>query len=171
MHTTVDLRNLHLKRHGLVHRLPLPVIEPVQEGLRVDAVLCQHGVVHVHCHGRHVAAHVAVRAHLAPLAGAIDNLVQNARQRLCRLGAQVAVAARRLRRPLQRCGEHARVSDNFRLRYRARRVTTLLHAHAKVDGKDAGAWECIVQELYVSVALARRCEGDCLQSMHDRDVC
>ena len=125
MGTTVDQRNLRLKRHGLVHRLPLQIIEPVQEGFRVDAVLCQHAVVHVHCHGRHVAAHgaahgaahVAARAHLAPLAGAVENLVQNARQRLCRLGAQVVVAARRLRRPLQRCGEHTRVSDNFRLRY------------------------------------------------------
>ena len=117
MRTTVDQHNLHLKRHGLVHRLPLQVIEPVQEGFRVDAVLCQHAVVHVHCHGRHGAAHVAARAHLAPRAGAVENLVQNARQRLCRPGAQVVVATRRLRRPLQRCGEHARVSDNFRLRY------------------------------------------------------
>ena len=116
MGTTVDQRNLRLKRHGLVHRLPLQIIEPVQEGFRADAVLCQHAVVHVHCHGRHVAAHVAARAHLAPLAGAVENLVQNARQHLCCLGAQVVVAARRLRRPLKRCGEHARVSDDFRLR-------------------------------------------------------
>ena len=86
MRTNVGQRNLHLKRHGLVHCPPLQVIEPVQEGFRVDAVLCQQAVVHVHCHGRHVAAHgtangathVAARAHLAPLAGAVDNLVQNA---------------------------------------------------------------------------------------------
>jgi hypothetical protein len=167
MRTTVDQRNLHLKRHGMVHRLPLQVIEPVQEGFRVGAVVCQHAVVHVHCYGRYIAS----RAHLAPLAGAVENLVQNARQHLCRLGAQLVVAARRLRRPLQRCGEHARVSDDFRLRYQAWRARTLLHAHTKVDSKDAGAWECIVQELYVSVTLARGYEEDCLQSMHDRDVC
>lgn len=106
-----------------MHRLPLQVIEPVQEGFRVDAVLCQHAVVHVHCHGRHIAvhgtdqgaAHVAARAHLTPLARAVENLIQNARQRLCCLGAQVVVAARRLRRPLQRRGEHARMPDDFRL--------------------------------------------------------
>lgn len=50
-------------------------------------------------------------------------------------------------------------------------MRTLLHAHAKVDGKDAGARERIVQELYVSVTLARRYEEDCLPSMHGRDVC
>jgi hypothetical protein len=171
MCTTVDQRDLHLKRHGLVHRLPLQVIEPVQEGFRVDAVLCQHAVVHVHCRGQHVAAHVVARAHLAPLAGAVDNLVQDARQCLCRLGAQVLIAARRLRRPLQRYGEHARVSDDFRLRYCAWKVRALLYAHAKIDGKDASARERIVQELYLSVTLARRYEEGCLQSMHDRDVC
>lgn len=160
MRMSVDQRSLHLKRHGLVHRLPIQVIEPVQEGFRVDAGICQHAAVHVHCHGRHVAAHVAThafaRVRLAALAGVVKNLVQNARQRLCRLGAQVVVAARRLRRPLQRCSEHARVFDDFRLRYRAWRVRILLHARAKVDGKDAGARERIVQELYVSVTLARK---------------
>lgn len=113
----VDQRNLHLKRHGQVHRLPLQVIEPFQEGLRVNTGICQHAVVHIHRHGRNIATHVAARAHLVTLAGAVDNLVQNARQCLCRPGAQVMVAAGRLRRPLQRCGEHARVFDDFRLGY------------------------------------------------------
>lgn len=89
--TTVYQCNLYLKKHGLVHRLPVQVIEPVQEGFRVGARLCQHTVVHVHCYGRHVivqgAAHVAARVHLAPVAGAVKNIVQNARQRLCGLGA------------------------------------------------------------------------------------
>ena len=49
----------------------------MQEGFRVDAVLCHHVVVHAHCYGRHVAAQIAACAHLSPLAGAVDNLVQN----------------------------------------------------------------------------------------------
>ena len=80
--------------------LPLQVIEPISEGFRVDVVLCQHAVVHVRCHGRYIAAHgaahVAARAHLTPLAGVVEDVVQNARQRPCRPGAQVVIAARRL---------------------------------------------------------------------------